>query len=120
MNSTSRAILQTLFATDSSLFSSERSFVQRLISGQIEEAAPAGSMGDEKLLVTQKRAAELLSVNRVTIWRMTKDCLLHPVEILPGMWRYPFNEIVRLAQRGAPAAAGPPREGVGAGIASAA
>jgi len=119
MNPTSRAILQTVFATDASLTGSERDFVQRLISGQIE-AAPAASMGGEKLLITQKQAAELLSVNRVTIWRMTKDCLLHPVEILPGMWRYPFNEIVRLAQRGAPAAAGPSREGVSAGIASAA
>jgi hypothetical protein len=116
MNPTSRAILQTVFATDASLTGSERDFVQRLISGQTE-AAP---MGGEKLLITQKQAAELLSVNRVTIWRMTKDCLLHPVEILPGMWRYPFKEIVRLAQRGAPAAAGPSREGVGAGIASAA
>jgi hypothetical protein len=119
MNSTSRAILQTLVTTDSSLSSLERSFVQRLISGQIE-ATPAGSMGDEKLLVTQKRAAELLSVNRITIWRMTKDCLLHPVEILPGTWRYPFNEIVRLAQQGAGTGVGPPRERIPVGIASAA
>ena len=118
MNSTSRAILQTIVTTDSSLSSSERSFVQRLISGQIE-ATPVGS-GDEKLLVTQKRAAELLSVNRVTIWRMTKDCLLHPVEILPGTWRYPFNEIARLAQQGAGTGVGSPRERIPAGIASAA
>jgi len=83
MNPTSRAILQTVFATDASLTGSERDFVQRLISGQIE-AAPAASMGGEKLLITQKQAAELLSVNRVTIWRMTKDCLLHPVEIHAG------------------------------------
>jgi len=65
--------------------------------------------------VTQKRAAELLSVNRVTIWRMTRDCLLHPVEILPGMWRYPSTRL-RDLRNGAPAAAAPPREGVGAGL----
>lgn len=100
MNPTSRAILQTVIATDASLTGGERDFVQRLIAGQTE-AVSSAAPGDERLLVTQKRAAELLSVNRVTVWRMTRDCVLHPVEILPGMWRYPFNEIARLAQRGA-------------------
>jgi hypothetical protein len=120
MNPTSRAILQTVMTTDSSLTPGERDFVQRLISGETMAVESTNSVTGDRLLVTQKRAAELLSVNRVTIWRMTRDCLLHPVEILPGMWRYPFNEIARLAQRGAPAAAAPPREGVGAGLASAA
>ncbi|HEU5079795.1 MAG TPA: hypothetical protein VFT72_11330 [Opitutaceae bacterium] len=120
MNPTSRAILQTVIATDGSLTPGERDFVQRLISGETTALASAASPADERLLVTQKRAAELLSVNRVTIWRMTRDCLLHPVEILPGMWRYPFNEITRLAQRGAAAAASPPREGLGAKVATAA
>jgi hypothetical protein len=120
MNATSRAIFQTVMTTDSTLTPGERDFVQRLISGESMVVESPTSAIDEALLLTQKRAAELLSVNRVTIWRMTKDCLLHPVEILPGMWRYPFNEIARLAQRGAPAAAAPPREGVGAGLASAA
>jgi len=31
---------------------------------------------------------------------MTKDCLLHPVEIIPGTWRYPFGEIIALARKG--------------------
>jgi len=105
MNPTSRAILQTVMSTDGSLTPGERDFVQRLISGETTVMESA-SATDERLLVTQKRAAELLSVNRVTIWRMTRDSLLHPVEILPGMWRYPFNEIARLAKRGAPAAGG--------------
>ena len=83
MNPTSRAILQSVVTTDSSLTSGERDLVQRLISGQVEEAARDAD-NDARALVTQKRAAELLSVNRVTIWRMTKEGLLHPVEILPG------------------------------------
>lgn len=120
MNPTSRAILQTVMTTDGSLTPGERDFVQRLITGVTATLESAASASDERLLVTQKRAAELLSVNRVTIWRMTRDCLLHPVEILPGMWRYPFNEIARLAQRGAAATAAPPREGIGAKVASAA
>ena len=54
-------------------------------------------IADDRLLVTQKQAAELLSVSRVTIWRMTKDCVFHPVEILPGPWRYRFRELAALA-----------------------
>ena len=109
MNPTSRAILQTVVTTDSSLTSGERDLVQRLISGQTEEAA-RGADSDARALVTQKRAAELLSVNRVTIWRMTKESLLHPVEILPGTWRYPLNEITRLTQRGITSDVCSPRE----------
>jgi hypothetical protein len=99
MNTTSRAILQTVLATDASLSGAERGTVQRLINGEAEVAATA-DVSDERLLITQKRAAELLSVSRATIWRMTKDCLLHPVEIIPGTWRYPFREIIALARKG--------------------
>jgi hypothetical protein len=99
MNPTSRAILQTVLATDTSLSGAERGTVQRLIDGQPEVIGTAPGV-DERLLVTQKRAAELLSVSRSTIWRMTKDCVLHPTEIFPGTWRYPFQEIIALARKG--------------------
>lgn len=100
MNATSRAILQTVLVTDSSLSAVERNAAQRLIDGQIEATPVAATGAEERLLVTQKRAAELLSVSRVTIWRMTKDCALHPVEVLPGTWRYSYREIAALALRG--------------------
>jgi hypothetical protein len=105
MNATSRAILQTVLATDTSLSVIERGAVQRVINGEVE--TPAGPIGgaEKRLLVTQKTAAELLSVSRVTIWRMTKDCALHPVEILPGTWRYPYLEIAALARGGVGACA---------------
>jgi predicted methyltransferase MtxX (methanogen marker protein 4) len=119
MNPTSRAILQSVVTTDSSLSSGERALVQRLISGHVEEAA-RGSDGDARALLTQKRAAELLSVNRVTVWRMTKEGLLHPVEILPGTWRYPLDEIIRLTQRGIGCLVGSPREPGASDIPSAA
>jgi predicted DNA-binding transcriptional regulator AlpA len=56
----------------------------------------------EYLTVSQKAAAKLLSVSRVTIWRMTRDNLLHPVEIFPGTWRYPFEELAILIRQGWP------------------
>lgn len=99
MNPTSRAILQTVLATDTSMSGAERGTVQRLIDGQIEVTGTAAA-ADERVVVTQKRAAELLSVSRATIWRMTKDCVLHPVEIIPGTWRYPFREIIALGRKG--------------------
>ncbi|MEI6465359.1 MAG: helix-turn-helix domain-containing protein [Verrucomicrobiota bacterium] len=99
MNTTTRAILQTVATSDPSLTGGELDLVHRLISGRLDEPAGfAGACG--RILVTQKQAAEILSVNRVTIWRMTKDRLLHPAEILPGTWRYSLHEITRLAQRG--------------------
>lgn len=106
MNPTSRAILQTVMATDVALTPGERDFVQRLISGEIAPQGPSGPGADERLLVTQKRAAELLSVSRITIWRMTKELVLHPIEILPGTWRYPFGEIMALARTGIDAGGG--------------
>lgn len=101
MNATSRAILQTVLATDTSLSVAERKAAQRLIDGLVEvpEVVKGGEEDDQRL-VTQKRAAEILSVSRATIWRMTKDCLLHPVEIIPGTWRYPLWEITTLARKG--------------------
>ena len=112
MNATSRAILQTVLATDASLSAAERSATQRLIDGQTDSPTVVGGGADDRLLVTQKQAAELLSVSRVTIWRMTKDCVLHPVEILPGTWRYRFRELATLALKGidAEAIAGNGRE----------
>ena len=111
MNATSRAILQTVIATDTSLSVAERKAAQRLIDGLVgvPEVVRGGEEDDQRL-VTQKRAAELLCVSRATIWRMTKDCLLHPVEILPGTWRYPFREITRLARGSAGEAKQSPRE----------
>jgi hypothetical protein len=99
MNPTSRAILQTVLATDTSLSGAERGTVERLIDRQIGVSG-SGPATDERVVVTQKRAAELLSVSRATIWRMTKDCVRHPVEIIPGTWRYPFREIIALARKG--------------------
>ena len=87
MNATSRAILQTVLATDTSLSPAERGAVQRFIDGEVEQAAPAGSGTDEHQLITQKQAAEILSVCRASIWRMAKIGLLNPVEIMPGTWR---------------------------------
>ncbi len=100
MNTTTRAILQTVMTSDASLTEPERGFVRRLLDGDFGETAVHIATVGERLLVTQKRAAEMLSVNRVTIWRMTRDGMLHPVEILPGMLRYPLKEITRLAQAG--------------------
>lgn len=120
MNPTTRAILQTVMTSDSSLSEAERGFVQRLLNGDFGDQTGTVAAEGERLLVTQKRAAELLSVNRVTIWRMTKDGMLNPVEILPGTLRYRLNEITRLAQAGtAPESLPRGSRGIGA-VASAA
>ena len=78
MNATSRAILQTGVATDASLSAAERSAAQRLIDGRTEGPTVAIGGSDERLLVNQKEAAEMLGVSRVTIWRMPQSILPEP------------------------------------------
>lgn len=94
MNTTSKAILETVLSTDTSLSSGERETVERLISGK---SSFAGGRHTDRLLMTQKEAGAMLSVSRVTIWRMTRDGALKPVEVLPGTWRYRFEEIATIA-----------------------
>jgi len=73
MNATSRAILQTVLSTDGSLSAAEKLAAQRLIDGRVEASAVATHGIDERLLVTQKRAAELLSVSRSLDIRSSSD-----------------------------------------------
>ncbi len=110
MNDTSRAIFQTVLSSDSTLSSAERRLAQSLIDGQVQSPGSAVNGTDEHLLVTQKRAAQLLGVSRATVWRMTRDCLLHPVEIIPGTWRYPFRELAALTVQGKGGTASVPNE----------
>ena len=98
MNSTSRAIIQTVITTDASLSVEERGAIQRVLDGIFTTTGSAEPRNADRLLVTQKAAAKLLSVSRVTVWRMTKDCMLHPVEVLPGTWRYPYHEIAAISR----------------------
>lgn len=100
MNDTSRAIFQTVLSSDQSFSPEERGALQRLIEGRPDSVRKPTVNVDEHLLITQKRAAEILSVSRATIWRMTKDAVLHPVEIVPGTCRYRLKEILSLAQNG--------------------
>ena len=76
--------------------------MQRLIDGEVDEK-DVEDFG-QPLLVTQQKAAHLLGVNRVTIWRMAKAGLLHPVEILRGTQRYRLREVAALASNGTSAA----------------
>ena len=48
------------------------------------------------LLVSQAEAARLLSISRVTVYRMVKDGMLHPVK-LRGAVRYRLSELEQLA-----------------------
>lgn len=100
MNPTSRAILQTVLTSDAALSEPERDVMRRLLSGVVESVASPTHASNEPLLVTQKVAAKMLSVDRVTVWRMTRDGMLHPVEILPGTWRYLWTELGELAKTG--------------------
>ncbi|WP_334319307.1 helix-turn-helix domain-containing protein [Termitidicoccus mucosus] len=96
MNATSRAIIETVLNSDSSLTLPERAAIRQLLSGG---AAQPQSIGGA-FLMTQKQAAEKLSVNRVTLWRLTRRGIFHLVEVTPGTWRYQSDEIQAYARLG--------------------
>ena len=56
----------------------------------------------EALLCSQADASRLLGVSRFTVWRMTRETVLHPVNIR-GALRYRVAELEQLAA-GSPAA----------------
>ena len=97
MNPTSHAIMHTVASSDATLSPAERALLQNLLTGH---SAPAVAGMGAPLLLTRKDAARMLSVSRVTLWRMTRDSLLHPVEIMPGTSRYRLEEIEAFARRG--------------------
>ena len=96
MNTTSRAIIETVLSSDSSLTVAERAAIRQLLSG--EEVGP--SLPNGACLMTQKQAAEKLGVNRVTLWRLTQRGVFHLIEVMPGTWRYQAKEILAYAQSG--------------------
>jgi hypothetical protein len=100
MNPTSRAIFQSVLGSDGTLTPAEHTALSRVLNGAPTETASSPEHETCNMLLSQKKAAKLLDVSRVTIWRMTKECILHPVEILPGTWRYSYAELARLAQSG--------------------
>lgn len=100
MNATSRAILQTVLTSDTSVAGEEQGILQALINGQRPPQHSAPRLADGPLLLTQKEAARMLSVSRVTLWRMTRDGVFRPIKILPGTVRYAYEEIAGFARDG--------------------
>ncbi len=87
-------------ATDPSLSVAELATMQRLLDGGVEPTSVPRNGSDGPLLLTQAMAGTLLSVSGDTVRRLTKNGILHPVEIVPRTWRYSYGEIARLAQDG--------------------
>ncbi len=96
MNKTSISLLRTIRETDESLSFEDKAVLEDLIDGRVSRKKSGGG----PLLLTQKEAAKLLGVNRVTIWRMTNEDILRPVEILPGTFRYRAEDIEAISQSG--------------------
>ena len=97
MNATTRMIIENLAAADATLSEQERQAVERLLKGG---GALRPLFSGESLLMTQKEAARLLNVSRVTLWRLTRKGIFQPVEISPGTLRYRREEIESFARVG--------------------
>lgn len=96
MNPSTQALLQAVATTDASLTPLERDAIHRALSGGLRAPYSSG----QSLLLTQKEATRLLSVSRVTIWRLTREGVFRTVEVTPGTFRYRREEIEAFAERG--------------------
>ncbi len=102
MTPTTQAILNSVALSDPSLSPSERTLLQQLVSGRAGDVTlmPA----EVPLLLTQKEAARILGISRVSLWRLTKEAVFNPVEIFAGRFRYRREEVEAVA-RGSQSAA---------------
>jgi hypothetical protein len=98
MNTTTQAILQSVASSDPNLSVAEKALIGRLVTGNAEGSMPEASSAP--LLMTQRQAAYALGISRVSLWRMTRDSVFQPVEILPGTFRYRRDEIEAVARDG--------------------
>jgi hypothetical protein len=67
------------------------------ITGMINHVTPphnATTMEPRQALLTQAQKARQLAVSRVTVRKMVKLGRLHPVEVLPGLFRYRADEFL--------------------------
>jgi predicted DNA-binding transcriptional regulator AlpA len=101
MTSTTKALLQSLVSNDPSLSARERYGFEALINGaEREKLRIITEEASEPLLLTQKEAARVLGVSRVTLWRLKKEGVLKPVELTPGNYRYQRREIEAFSRLG--------------------
>lgn len=99
MTSTTQAILRSIATSDTSLSVAEQDMLQRLADGRTE-ATTARPLENMPLLLTQKQAARVLGLSRVTLWRMTNEGIFKRVEITPANFRYRREEIEAVAREG--------------------
>ena len=88
MNGVTRAAIRA----DSSIPSDRKPGALKFLAGEASDLA-------RPLLVTQSEAARLLSMSRVTVYRLVRDGALHPVEVR-GAKRYRVEDLERIARGG--------------------
>ncbi|MCC5025579.1 MAG: hypothetical protein J6386_23625 [Candidatus Synoicihabitans palmerolidicus] len=93
MAPTTQALLQSLATNDPSLSEHERGMLHRLVEGMLEAPETKPTWSDAPLLLTQKQAARVQGVSRVTLWRLTREGVFTPVELTPGSLRNRLEEI---------------------------
>ena len=96
MNPATHRAIKAILATDADVAPEQRDAALAILTGRTPQDGPP------PLLLTQMQAAHLLSVSRYTVWRMTREGALHPVNVR-GSFRYRRAEIEAIANGPVPA-----------------
>lgn len=93
MKPSTRKILKVLLECDDTITEQQR---HKVIDFLLERPEP---LKDLPLLLNQAQVAKLLGVSRITIYRMTKEDVLHPI-LLRDAVRYRREDIEEVARKG--------------------
>lgn len=94
MKPATRQMIELALAGDETVEPAMRDCVSAALTGNLP--AP-GTRDDAPLLLTMTDAAKVLGVSRVTLWRVVREGVLRPVEIMPGIYRIRREDPVRLS-----------------------
>ena len=86
-------ITRTVIKADEAIPADRKTGALAYLSGQADVLLP-------KLLLSQAEAARVLSISRVSLWRLVKDGVITPVHI-GGIRRYRLRDLQRIAAGGA-------------------
>lgn len=100
MKPTTQQILKSVLASDETITDHQKRKVMDILLERVKENEQPLTF-HSPLLLGGDKAAKLLGVSRTTLWRITKDGLLHPVTFR-GVSRYRVSELMEIAQEKKP------------------
>lgn len=94
MKTATRQMIELALSNDATVSGEMADAIGKVLNGNVSSGGP---QPDGPLLMNMTGAAKLIGVSRVTLWRMVKEGVLRPVEIMPGVFRIRRGDLHRIS-----------------------